>query len=433
MKKPTAQQIEEARQLRAELDEQITSALDKAGTAEYTPEMRSQVLADRQTLTDIELKIEHLSKQLEEEKRSISVSVITDAHKDKDAAKNFRLVRAIAAMAQGKSVDGLEKEMHQEGLNEAKRAEISEGSGGYMVPSMVSRRALTIGGDQFGQPLVSVDMGELISFLQPSFALRSLGAKILSDLQGNISFPRMTSSMFGEAITETGALTDRNPEINTLILSPQRKGVTTSFSIALLKQSSISVENMLREDIMYSLWKLQETEAISGSGIGVNSLGILNESIGNVAGGTNGASPDWDDMIDLETLVANADGVIGNLGYLTTPGIAGKLKKTLVASASGSQMIWEGANDGTGTINGYKALTSTLVPKDLVKGTSNNCNAIIFGSWNELILAQWGGMELIVNPYSLDVNGLIRITANVFQACGIRRPQQFAAMKDALV
>ena len=53
----------------------------------------------------------------------------------------------------------------------------------------------------------------------------------------------------------------------------------------------------------------------------------------------------------METALSGSNAINGKLGYLTTPGMAGRLKKTLVASSAGSEHIWEGPNNGQGMIN----------------------------------------------------------------------------------
>ena len=44
----------------------------------------------------------------------------------------------------------------------------------------------------------------------------------------------------------------------------------------------------------------------------------------------------------------------------------------------------------------------------------------------------WGGLDLQVNPYSLDTSGAVRVTAFQDVDMQIRHPESFAAMQDAL-
>jgi hypothetical protein len=44
----------------------------------------------------------------------------------------------------------------------------------------------------------------------------------------------------------------------------------------------------------------------------------------------------------------------------------------------------------------------------------------------------WGGLDLQVNPYSLDTKGAVRVTAFQDLDFAVRHPETFSAMQDAL-
>jgi HK97 family phage major capsid protein len=92
-------------------------------------------------------------------------------------------------------------------------------------------------------------------------------------------------------------------------------------------------------------------------------------------------------------------------------------------------MILEG-ND----LLGYPVHISSNVPSNLTKGTASGiCSAIIFGNWQDVILASFGdGIDLVVDPFSNATAGQTRIIANSYVDVGIRRAKSFAAMLDTL-
>ena len=185
---------------------------------------------------------------------------------------------------------------------------------------------------------------------------------------------------------------------------------------------------MVRNDLGIAVGQALEVAAINGSGSAPIPRGILNVSgIGDVAGGTNGAVPTWANIVELESDVNGANGPMGNRAYLTTPGMYGKLKTVTKDSGSG-QFI-----NTNGEINGYQAFFTTNVPSTLTKGSSSVCHAIIFGNWEELYLMNWGGIDLVVNPYSLDTNSQVRVTINTWWDVALRNKALFSAMKDALL
>jgi hypothetical protein len=88
---------------------------------------------------------------------------------------------------------------------------------------------------------------------------------------------------------------------------------------------------------------------------------------------------------------------------------------------------------GFNVLNGYRCAVSSKVPNNLVKGTSGSvCSLLAFGDWSQIMVALFGGgVEIIVDPYSLATQGQVRITANLFADVGVRVAASFATMEDA--
>jgi len=174
-----------------------------------------------------------------------------------------------------------------------------------------------------------------------------------------------------------------------------------------------------------------EDKSITGDGTNDTPTGIINTSgIGSVVGGDNGAAPDWADIINLEKEVAVDNADIGSLAYLTNPKVRAKLKTTALDSGSGL-FVW--GNDRSYPLNGYAAGVTTLVPSNLTKGTSSEvCSAIIFGNFADLLIGQWGGMEVLLDPYTKALNYQYQLIINVLADIGVRNAESFSAMLDAL-
>lgn len=478
MKKPTADVLKEAREKLGELMEKRNAARDAASTlaekltdpawdeAKDGPalELAQRNLANIQKALDLHAdKLASYAKDSELEQRMLDlggaapdaggtpgVSVIPAAHMgDKNTAARFSLTRSIRAKygirdMDGKleKLDGVEGEMVQEGMIEARSAELSEfHPDGFMLPRMVAyregglqKRDMTVGTTTAGGHTVATDLGEMIGFLDPNTPLARLGARTLTGLRGNISFPRQTARATGYPVAEQGSITESQQTLSLLSLTPKRQGAFTDFSLQLLRQSDVSVDRWLANDLRTVLMIIQEQYAIQGTGSSNQPTGITATSgIGSVAGGTNGLIPAWSHIVGLETEVAADNALRGRLGYLTTPQVAGVLKQ-IKRDVAGNGFIWEGMNDGGGSMNGYRAATSTLVPSALTKGSASGiCHAIIFGNFEELIMAYWGGVEIVLDNITQAQTGTIRITANAFFDVGVRRAQSFAAMLDALI
>lgn len=464
-KLPAAEQLRQARESRAQAQARFDTVSAKLGTADWKEDADGAAFAaEKRSISDADMLIDRLVDTAEIQARSfdhpgesapcVSVNVLTKRTKDSDLPGRFSLVRAIR-MRHGirdldgrmEKTDGIEAEMLQEGEREARSAEISDfDPNGFMVPQMCAyrstnpnseneKRDLTVGTTTAGGFLVETVNGPLIGFLDPNTPLISLGARALTGLRGNLTFPRQSARATGYPVAEQGALTESQPVLQQMSLSPKRQGAYTEFSLQLLRQGSPDVEMWLRDDLRTVLATLQELYAIQGTGAGNQPTGILSTSgIGSVVGGVNGIIPTWAHWVALETAVSAANALGGRAGYLSTPQVVG-VSKQAKRDVAGNGFIWEGMNNGGGMVNGYKAEASTLVPGNLTKGASIGiAHAIIFsGRWQDLVLAYWGGVEIVIDPYTLATTGTYRITANAFMDVGVRHPAAFAAMLDALV
>lgn len=152
--------------------------------------------------------------------------------------------------------------------------------------------------------------------------------------------------------------------------------------------------------------------AVEGTGVGDEPTGILNQAgVGVVLGGVNGAAPTQANIVDLESAVSVPNALIGRLVYVTNADAVGKLKQTLLDAGSG-RFLLEGnmTNDRQSLLmSAHWTHLSNSVPNDLTKGTGTNLSAIIFGNWSDLIIGEWDGLDLQVNPYNLDTTGQVPI------------------------
>jgi len=83
-------------------------------------------------------------------------------------------------------------------------------------------------------------------------------------------------------------------------------------------------------------------------------------------------------------------------------------------------------------LNGYRAHVSNTVPRDLTKGSGSGLSAILFGNWSDLVIGHWGGVDILVDPYTLSTSGGLRVVVMMDVGVGIRRPESFAKIVDAI-
>ena len=78
-------------------------------------------------------------------------------------------------------------------------------------------------------------------------------------------------------------------------------------------------------------------------------------------------------------------------------------------------------------------LISNQVPSTLTKGTSSSvCSAIIYGDLRQVLLAEWGSLEIDVDQSTNFASGTVRVRALWDIDVAVRHAEAFSAMQDAL-
>jgi len=70
-------------------------------------------------------------------------------------------------------------------------------------------------------------------------------------------------------------------------------------------------------------------------------------------------------------------------------------------------------------VNGYKLLVTNAA--SAVAGDNDTGDLLVFGNWKDLVIGQWGGYDITVDPYTAAKNGMVVLTINAyFDAKGLR-------------
>ncbi|EGK73360.1 Putative phage-related protein [Methyloversatilis universalis FAM5] len=310
---------------------------------------------------------------------------------------------------------------------------------GQSMHTGIQMRDLVVGTPTAGGNLVATDLlgSSFIELFRNAVLFDELGVTMLTNLSGNIAIPRQTGGATAYWVAENGAPTESQQSVDQVSGTPKTVGCFTDYSRRLLLQSSIDVELFVRSDLALQMAQEAFRAAINGSGSSNEPTGLMNISgTGAVVGGTNGAAPTYDHIVDLESAVANANADGGRLAYLTNTKVRGKLRKTQEFASTNGKPVWTSAPGGAGRVGellGYNAYTSNAVPSNLTKGTSSGvCSGIAYGNWAELLIFMWGGLDLMFDPYSLSTTGAKRLVALQDMDVNVRHATSFAVMKDAL-
>jgi HK97 family phage major capsid protein len=99
---------------------------------------------------------------------------------------------------------------------------------------------------------------------------------------------------------------------------------------------------------------------------------------------------------------------------VTTPAVAGLLKQRVKFTSTASP-IWDGKLMDA-SVDGYRGMASNQVP------AAN----ILFGDFSQVIIAEWGTLELEVNPFAGFQAGIIGVRAIYSIDIGVRYPAAFS-------
>lgn len=346
--------------------------------------------------------------------------------------KRYSLMRAINALANPKDAAAQRAAAFELECSEAAAEAAGKQARGLIVPFDVLQRDLNVGTASAGGNLVATDLlsGNFIDLLRNAMVLPGLGAQMLTGLVGSVAIPKQSGAGTAYWVAESGAVTESQQTIAQVAMAPKTVGALTDISRKLLKQSSVDVEAMVQRDFANILGLAIQSVAINGGGTN-EPTGILQTAgIGDVAGGTNGLAPTWAHIVELETDVSVANADVGSLAYLTNAKVRGKLKNTEQFSSTNGMPVWQ---NGSTPLNGYRGAVTNAVPSNLTKGTASGiCSAIIFGNFADLLIGMWGGLDLLVDPYTGGASGTVRLIVHQDVDVAVRHAESFSAMQDAL-
>lgn len=353
----------------------------------------------------------------------------------------YSMIRAINASLRKDWKDaGFERE-----VSRAIGQRMGSDTDGFFMPTDLdfgqrTAAPLSVASQGTGGALVATNLqaSNFIDLLRNQARTLGLGATVISGLVGNVDIPRQTGAATAYWVDDPTAVDESEPSFDKISLSMKTIGALSVLYRSMLMQSTPAAEMLVRQDLLRVLALGIDAAVLYGSGAGGKvPLGIANASgVGSVIGGTNGAAITIDHLIDLETKVADANVDGDDLAYLVNARTVGALKKL---KSSTGQYLWTnspmGQRSGTpGEINGYTVARSNQARKNLTKGTGTGLSEVFFGSWGNVVVGEWGVLEIVANPLADSVFGKGAIQLRALQSLdiGLRHGQAFSVMSDAI-
>jgi HK97 family phage major capsid protein len=274
------------------------------------------------------------------------------------------------------------------------------------------RAMATTPGSKGGYMVDVTNMGFLEILRNRSVSMR-MGCRQLSGLVGNVSFARQTGK---PSVTWQGgdgtSVTAADQTLGQLSMTPRTAIVITDVSEQLLRQANPSAEQFVMADLAADIAiDGVDNAVINGSG-GAQPLGIKNTT--GITSGQDASSATYGKILAFPQTAGSANAIRGNPGFVTnTAGAAVLMQRQRFSNTD--TPLWTG-NMLDGQCVGFNAMSS----EQLASGN------IIFGSWNEVVIGDWGVLELAMDNGGTRFNqAQVGIRAMWMVDVLVRYPQAF--------
>jgi HK97 family phage prohead protease len=314
------------------------------------------------------------------------------------AAEKFSFGKMIKEAAQGR-LTGIEAEMNQEARNEFQNAKVNI-AGGISIPTMILRAApMSVGADtttavegfdRFSwDGTVGIQDAGLVEAFRPNDVTAQLGVRQLTNLTGDVVFNVQASELVADsAHPEAQGLTEDNINFTSVTLSPKRYGVYTRVTDQMLAQSADDMGLFIANDIRKAIDAKVSAAAITA----INTAATLLE----------GAS-DANTILDAEAALLAADVPLENIAILA--GTKAYRHSRELSLDPGSGLLYATSPRERRSIAGYPAIVHSSVAAEKVYMMDRS----------QAVTGTWGGLNIIIDPYTDADKGVVRMIANVYK------------------
>ena len=316
------------------------------------------------------------------------------------AAKDFNFGKFLKEAAKG-NLTGLEAEMTQEGTNEMRNSGVNV-SGGFNIPTMVLR-SMGIGGSStaFGGQVGKND-GGIVEKYAPNDYASQLGVRNMDNLTGDVVMQVQSTLTTATATTEGATRAEALPAFAPVTLSPSRYAAHVGVTQQMLAQSGDDMAAFIQMDIRRGLDKVFNAAIITE--IGANDTDRVYASF---------------NPLDIEELLLGADVDLSKVRALSSAGAYRTFRSLSLDAGSGDLF----ANDP-------KSRTS-IIGYGTAVGSQVGAGKCHFFDKDQLVTGRWGGLNMIIDPYTLAADGVVRIIANEYRDVEVLQAASFQTITGA--
>ena len=409
----------ELRQERAGLIQEASVMLDACKT-----EARDFTETEKVSYDEKMNLIDKLKKDIEtvERQESLNAEIATKTTKVENTMKEdkevrgYSLFKAINGLMNG-NLDGLEKELHDEAVEEARAA--GRTISGLGIPSRLleSRADVT----QTASAIAPTVVMGYQDALREASVFNRVGANILTGLSADTRLP-ITGKQTVAWEGEIAASPEQGVNFGKLDLTPIRLSSNVAISKQLLMQNGMGAQQAIVADLGRAAGAKIDAAMFAAANVG-SAPGAIADTAGVGVITENGYSANasiFDDFCLAESELAVGEGLSGNLAYVAHPKLMKDLKRSaqVAAVTVGSQ---------GNLVNGY--------PTYYTVGCTSNAAVsadFLFGDFSKLFIGMFGGLDITIDPYTLAANAEVRLIVNQYIDWGVTQPGAFVKATSLL-
>ena len=326
--------------------------------------------------------------------------------------KSFSLSRAVNAVAVGKALEGAEAEWAQEANREMQSRGLNM-AGQIGIPANALFRAG--GPDDFqagsgdGSGFVATAVPGAIDALRTPTMAERIGVTTINNATANLQFPRVSVKASGTGATEVAADSDSGLEMDQVTLTPNRVAAKTLWSKQLMLQGGPAVDALIARELAAgvneTIDKAVFAAAVAGASGGEDVAGALA----------------YANLTDAEKDVLAAGGDLSRCAFVGSPSAMSIIKGE--AAVANIRAVVEG-----NSIDGFTTYFTPNVADSTGAGTPGT---LLFGDFAAgMLLAFFGGIDLLVDPYSNAGTAQIALHVNKFYDTDVRQGGALAKLTN---
>lgn len=357
----------------------------KAEKRELNDDENSKLVSIRTEIDSLNAEL----KQLEETNTNLVKEKEIENNNVEKTIKRMKLINLVNDVVNNRAFD----EDVQASLNEA-RSEMSKSgisAKGQIVLRTINASTTAEGGANVPEDKMGIELA-----LRNRLIATRMGATWLGGLVGDVSIPTYAGSNVAWK-GETAAADSGDTSWGEVVLSPKRLTAYVDVSKQFLLQDSNDAEGMLINDLADAIAEKLDKTIFSDATGATQPAGLLADSATTETQDSAHTIADvtYKDILGIEEKLEEKNAT--NFMFIANPSVKFALKG--IQMANGLDMVWQ-----EGEVDGYKAESSNSV----------KANSLVCIDPRALVIGQWGGIDITVDPYTKAADGCVRLVVNAY-------------------